>query len=268
MYVAILALDHSRSTITDIFLGQQLSGLSLGEVRRTAFPVGGEVTRLEAVQCSCGRLVNECRFWSPILAKEGHERYVALLELALERCVFDSSKDIAHLKKLRIARLKSGIDVPIVPVVVIRSFSSWYISARKSLRREGRGHLSSLLEDRRFVLSSARLYCRRFRGIAAIEWAVTNARLIFACRGNGILVTSSDDLIRVPSMLARISNPARPRAVPGETVTHEKHIVRGNRVRSEDKGQVRIREFQVSSIVADAFRYLHRFVGMVLRRSW
>ncbi len=65
MYVFICSAGHSGSTLLDILIGSHPQGLSLGEI--TLLPKN---IALDS-QCSCGRPISSCQFWSPIVTGFG-----------------------------------------------------------------------------------------------------------------------------------------------------------------------------------------------------
>lgn len=221
MYVIILSMDHSRSTIADLAIAKELGGVSLGEVRRTLFAVGGERNRLEKAVCACGKPVEDCEFWGGLVRLPRNERIEALLARSDSDVLVDSSKDLRHSRALINAAAAGGVDV--VTVTIVRRFGEWRRSALESLKREGRTVFSSVLADPKFRRANLRLYMRRYWASAFLEWVVTNLRLIFGATRGGLLVLSSDDLATaLESLQSR---------VPGGARRWRSHSVRGNRVR-------------------------------------
>lgn len=212
MYIFILGLDHSRSTIIDMVLAEKLGGLSLGEVRRTAFPKGGEVAN--RLDCSCGSAFDDCSVWQKLAGD-----YIAQAKalLAEGRIIVDSSKDISHYRKL------NKHMQPHMTVITHRRFEDWYKSILASGRRDNSLSFSVVFRDRRFILAGLRLFLRRFRPIAKFEWAFTQWRFLRAVSGPAVLITEDGDIDRLVEDLGRSKWPT------------EKHIVRGNRVSREDR---------------------------------
>jgi hypothetical protein len=68
VYAFICSAGHSGSTLLDILLGSHLRGFSLGEI--THLPKNIALNS----QCSCGRQIDECLFWKPLLSDYGHEK--------------------------------------------------------------------------------------------------------------------------------------------------------------------------------------------------
>lgn len=202
MNVFILGLDHSRSTIVDLYLGEKFNFVSLGEVRRTLFPVRDEADNL--LDCSCGKIFQDCSVWSYIQKRE----YRSILKDP-NISLIDSSKDLLHYRKFK-------LDVDCV-VFTYRSFKNWYPSVIKSLKREERHGLRKVKSIR--SSSDLRLYLRNFRFLAYTEFVVTHIRISNALRGQQkTFITSSKDLEAVQF----VDN------LKGEWSGN--HIVRGNRV--------------------------------------
>lgn len=207
MYIFILGLDHSRSTIIDVALGQKFGGLSLGEVRRTAFPRGGEAGA--RVDCSCGAGFADCSVWQR-LAQDFEAEAKALMGEG--RVLIDSSKDIKHYRQF------AGRLTPHVTVVTYRKFDDWYRSITAAAARDNSFSFKGVFRDRHFVLAALRLYLRRFRFVARLEWVLTHLRFLRAVKGPAILVTQDSDIDRLSALIPVVEG------------TTEKHIVRGNRV--------------------------------------
>jgi hypothetical protein len=68
MYAFICSAGHSGSTLLDILLGSHLRGFSLGEI--THLPKNLALNS----QCSCGRRIDECHFWKPLLSDYGRKK--------------------------------------------------------------------------------------------------------------------------------------------------------------------------------------------------
>ena len=221
MYIFVLGLDHSRSTIIDLALGQKLGAVSLGEVRRTAFPRGGEAGARH--DCSCGAAFADCPFWQG-LADDFESQAAALMSKG--HILIDSSKDIRHYRRL------VGTLTPNLTVVTYRQFDDWYHSVCMAAAREGSFSVKSIFRDRRFILAGLRLYARRFRFFAKMEWVVTHLRFLLAVRGPAFLIASDDDF---NALVARVSH---------SRFAAEHHIVRGNRV--SRAGDVRLHAFDES----------------------
>jgi len=207
----IYSLDHCRSTVLDLYLGKELGFTSLGEVKRTAFPIGGERTALNREVCGCGSYFDNCELWSA--ASKDFYGYVS----ASDVCGFiDSSKNIRHFTSCK-AEISNRV---FVEVVVYRSFGNWYKSVLASLDREQRLSVFSIFRDRAFLGSSLRLYLRRYWAFAYLEYIVTYLRLVNACVRPIIIGDSSD----VAGLVSDFSN----KISKGK---HFNHIFRGNRIR-------------------------------------
>ena len=228
MNVFILGLDHSRSTIVDLYLGEKFSYLSLGEVRRTLFPIRNEKLKIDS--CACGKNFHDCGVWELITSRDYK---TTLLDTELQ--LIDSSKDLAHYVKFR-----DNVDLV---VVTYRSFKNWYPSVVKSLTREGRHGLNKIFK----VSSSSdlRLYMRNFRLLAFLEYLTTHIRICFILVGRRkTLIASSEDLENVQLQFN------------DGYLLHGNHIVRGNRI--SKSSDIRLRKFDESDIFSKILNYLWR----------
>ncbi|SEA88895.1 hypothetical protein SAMN05428936_11123 [Pelagibacterium halotolerans] len=253
MYVAILSLDHARSTIADLKIAGAVGGISLGEVRRTLFPKGGEMLALDGALCTCGNTMAHCEFWGQFSNCPVEKRLSLLLNSSRGTCLVDSSKDIGHLKNLRRVVSKEAILTRVVPVVVIRRFSEWRGAVLRSRDREGRRKFGRIFDDPQFIFSSVRLYLRGLFVAQFLEWVVTNVRLIIASGGQGFLVMSNGDL----EAAARSINAEVGTGV--EASAHKIHILRGNRVRANPSAP--LQEFSLPAVWRSLFGTLFRFAG-------
>jgi hypothetical protein len=225
MYIFILGLDHSRTTITDIALGQKIGAISLGEVRRTISPRGHELEN--RTYCSCGNSYEECEIWQKFT--NGH-----LIE-SENTAIIDSSKEIKHY------RLNLAKNDNVVTVLVLRKFSDWHASALASRVRNNRSTLRSVMADRQFVKSNLRLYLRRFVLIAYTEWLLTQFRFFFAIKGKSYVVTCSQDIERIAQGLGKFNTNA------------SRHIVRGNRISQRDN--IDLNNFDESGLLQNFIKY-------------
>ena len=225
MYIFILGLDHSRTTITDIALGQKIGAISLGEVRRTISPRGQEVTN--RTHCSCGSKYEECEIWQKFTNG-------SLLE-SENTAIIDSSKEIKYY------RLNLAKNDDAVTVLVLRKFSEWHASALASRVRNNRSTLKSVIADRQFVKANLRLYLRRFVFIAYTEWLLTQFRFLFAIKGKSYVVTCSQDIERIAQALGKFDTNA------------SRHIVRGNRVSQSDN--IDLNNFNESGLLQNFIKY-------------
>jgi len=233
MYILILGLDHSRTTVTDIWLGEAIGAISLGEVRRTISPRGKELENRQL--CTCGESFMKCTVWN---------RYTdgSLFEQA-DVCVIDSSKDIKHYK----TTISSKNDF--CTILVIRRFKNWFASITEARRRNNNEKFSSIFSDRYFFWANLRLYLRKFYVVAYLEWLITHLRFILAIEGQAYVITSSNDLLRIASKLRR-----------NDERLHQRHIVRGNRI--SNSGAIILKEFDERGILPNIIKlYLERNNG-------
>ena len=225
MYVFILGLDHSRTTVTDIVLGKKIGAISLGEVRRTISPRGKEVANRKI--CSCGSTYEGCEIWQKYANRSLFE--------SKNIAVIDSSKEIKHY------RLNFSKNDDVVTLLVLRKFRPWYASVLASRVRNNRNTIKSILTDKKFIMSNLRLYLRRFLVFAFAEWFMTHVRFLSAIRGKAYVVTCSADIDRIANELGKFES------------TASIHIVRGNRV--SRGGQIELSNFDESGILQNFIKY-------------
>lgn len=211
MYIFILGLDHTRTTVIDIHLAKELGAISLGEVRRTIYPRGGE--RAKRQSCTCGKNFEKCQVWSEF--SQDPAEMVQKSQYS-ELHLVDSSKDIKHYRSLN-KYLESNITI-----ITYRKFSNWYKSVRASRQREGRDKFRLVFSDRNFLLANLRIYLRGFVLIAWLEWLANNVRLMINAKGDIYFISSKEDLDNAIAMLKNKyeCNPQN----------FSQHIIRGNRV--------------------------------------
>ena len=238
-YIMINSLDHCRSTIVDLFLGQQLGLVSLGEVRRTVFAKGEELKNIQKEMCSCGHQFSCCTFWSEIgnnfFGYISSEHHTAI-------GFIDSSKDISHYRSCRLNL--SGFDT--FDILVYRKFSTWYPSVMKSRDREDRKTWKSIFRDKDFISGSLRLYLRKFRMIAWFEFIVTYGRFIFSVK-RPVIIASDKDLYKFIEQFR----------VEGDTHGVQSHIARGNRIRNSKN--IELQSFDETDSVCRFLRLIGNF---------
>lgn len=225
-YINILSLDRSRSTIVTKNLALNCGGFALGEVSRCISPESNEkVHALGSNYCSCGEQLDNCSFWRRIISTENRENSFFHQIIDSSYLYVDSSKTIRHSRKVR-KRLQSR---QLLCVYLIRNFRDWSKSVRNASARNGEGKLSKLFSDRRFILSSIRLFLRRFYFSRLFEYYLSNARLILesAYYENSIIIVNSSQLLVLHNYLGNSSLYC---PIENNLI----HITRGNRVSSSD----------------------------------
>ena len=215
MYVNILSLDRSRSTITNMHLTDLYGGIALGEVGRTINPIGTEADFLKrGNKCSCGKLPSDCNFWSDIMTDENpYSKYIRKIQDE-SLTIFDSSKTIRHSRLIRTSFNHSNI----MSICLIRDFKGWSTSILNAQKRNNEGLFINIFKNRYFVLSNVRLFLRKFLIARYLEYMITNVRLIHEARKYPLcsVVTDSSLLETYPIKRTKASI----------------HILRGNRVRA------------------------------------
>ena len=218
-YFNILALDRSRSTISDIFISRKTEAISLGEVARVISPVGNEKLYFEHdIKCTCGELISGCEFWREIFVNENRVGAYFNNYLSANYSCCDSSKTIRH------SRLVRGY-IPnneLVGVLVLRDFKEWSMSVKRALGTKNEGQFSQIFRDRKFWKSSIRLSMRRFYICRALEYTITNLRLARELSNykTKIIVDKSEVYHCFDSFSRQSTN----------ELLSKKHIIRGNRI--------------------------------------
>jgi len=223
-YFNILALDRSRSTISDIVISQKAGAISLGEVARVISPMGNEKLYLKRdVKCTCGAKVKECEFWREIFYKADHVNTYFKTYLNASYSLCDSSKTIRHSKIVR-----SYIsDNELMGVLVLRDFNEWSSSVKRALKTKSEGQFRQIFKDRKFWKSSIRLSMRRFYVFRVVDYTLTNLRLAreLSNYSNRVIIDKSRDF----DMFDSFSKNSK------DTLTSKKHIIRGNRIMAAEK---------------------------------
>ena len=148
LYIA--SLPHSGSTVSSLILGQQPAIIGLGGIDRAVTILAEEPEKAAQEFCSCGNKVQECEYWSQVLAKADSVRGAGLrqryeLALSVFQGVFgsdvwavDSSK---HAEP--IAELSRFSEIDLRALHLCRDYRSAVISSvdlkrtRKNVARPG-----------------------------------------------------------------------------------------------------------------------------------
>jgi len=140
--IYILSLEHSGSTILDLFLSSHQNILSLGE---SVFVLEKKQTSTEQTKdyCSCGKLMGECDFWGGF---NGHS-YFDLLNYIKKKygenmVISDSSKKLYFLKEI----LKNNLDLKII--FLVKDARNYSFSMKRVFfkeKRKGNLYLRHLL---------------------------------------------------------------------------------------------------------------------------
>ncbi len=217
VYLNILSLDRSRSTVANLYLANILNGVALGEVSSTIGPKYGEINTLSKAICACGASISDCKFWSPILASKSiKSKFLRSIDSGT---FIESSKTIRHSKWLR-ENCKNNL----VGIFLIRSFNGWSNSVLRVINNNQEGSFQAILTEKGFRKSALRLYLRRIFIIRLIEYYITNLRLILETYKykNRFFIFSNEDLIKLSIFMEKSG-------------VMENHICRGNRSGSEMK---------------------------------
>ena len=217
VYINILSLDRSRSTVVNLYLANIINGVALGEVSSTIGPKYGEINTLSKSICACGESVLDCKFWSPILGSKSIK--LKFLKSTYSGNYIESSKTIKHSKWLR-ENCKNNL----VGIFLIRSFNGWSNSVLRVINNKQEGSFQAIFTEKGFRKSALRLYLRRIFIIRLLEYYLTNLRLIYeTCKyKNKFFIFSTDDLKELSKFIEK-------------SAVMENHICRGNRSGSELK---------------------------------
>lgn len=214
VYINILSLDRSRSTILNLYLSRILNGTALGEVSSTIFPKNGEIKSLQSSKCSCGESNNNCNFWSEIL-NSSNVKY-EFLKKTKTGTFIESSKTIKHSKWLRKNHSNN-----LVGIFLIRSFDEWSNSVLRVIKIKQEGLFKNIFIQKGFRKSALRLFLRRIYLIRLFEYYLTNIRLIIEVKEyqNKYFIFSSSD----------IKNLFLFKDLNGKALNH---MIRGNRAKT------------------------------------
>ena len=236
-YLNILSLDRSRSTISTKYLAIKAGGIGLGEVARCISPKSKEKDNVRSDStCSCGKKLSVCGFWSNIILTSNREEAFFNYVSKSNYLVIDSSKTIKHSKNIRL-----NIDSKkTFCIVLLRSFTSWSNSVQAAAKRNGEGDFKNLFLDSSFILSSLRLFLRRFYIFRAYEYFITNIRLIHESNQYcySAVVTNSSQMESIATYLSN-------KHLYDTIEKSFNHIPRGNRVSFSD---VSMKDWSESSI--------------------
>lgn len=144
--VYILGLSRVGSTMLDLVLGSHPRYVGLGEIYQVLRP---DLDRLDHdIFCSCGKVVDECRFWGETVdwlrrnrELELHKKYIHIIEVfndvfGNDSVLVDSSK---LLDVMNVVAGLPGVDVKVI--YLIRDVRAWTVS-RLNHRKKAPGYYS------------------------------------------------------------------------------------------------------------------------------
>ncbi|MFB0611099.1 sulfotransferase [Aurantiacibacter poecillastricola] len=142
--VYIAGAGHSGSTLLEMFVSGAPAHVGLGEIFQLVDRRNSRIERVNEELCSCGEIIEQCPYWSPILAtlnniprEDEAARYTALADgfaqrFGPEAVMLDSSKTPEGLA----AAIGCGaFDIRVLHLA--RDVRSWLVSQRKSYARNG-----------------------------------------------------------------------------------------------------------------------------------
>lgn len=218
VYINILSLDRSRSTVVNVYLAKIINGIALGEVSSTINPKFGEKKSLSKAICACGCGLSKCNFWVNILNNKSSKS--EFLKLTSKGNFVESSKTIIHSKWLR-----RNCSNELVGVFLLRSFNEWSKSVLRVINKKQEGSFKDIFIQKGFRKASLRLFLRRLWIFRLLEFYSTNIRLFYEIRNykKKYIIFTSKDLGR----LSKFKN---------EIGIYSNHIIRGNRAGSTFSG--------------------------------
>ena len=216
VYINILSLDRSRSTIVNVYLAKVLNGIALGEVSSTIKPRFGERKSLSRSVCACGEKLSKCNFWNDILSDNLSD--LEFLKVTSRGTFIESSKTIKHSRWLR----KNSRN-KLVGIFILRPFDEWSKSVLRVINNKQEGSFKDIFIQKGFRKASLRLFMRRFWIFRLFEYYSTNIRLFYEIQKykSKFIIFSSKDL----DQLLQFKN---------ELGIYSNHIIRGNRAKSLD----------------------------------
>ena len=218
-YFNILALDRSRSTISDIVISRKTAATSLGEVARVVSPLGNEkLFFAHEVKCTCGSQISKCEFWAKIFSSEDRVKSYFNSYISSKNSLCDSSKTIRHSQIVR----RNIPDNELVGILILRDFTEWSRSVKRAIEAKSEGRFVQIFKDQKFWKASLRLAMRRFYICRVLEYIITNLRLAkeLSNYSNRIIICGSQDFDEFDSFTNNSKNNSM----------FEKHIIRGNRI--------------------------------------
>ena len=142
--IFICSLEHSGSTILNLFLGQHSKIIPIGEVSNSS----AKLKKFDKHKriCACGKCLDDCEYWGKVIRKNEQNpptsaemEYEHLLNVFSEiyddsMIICDESKQIASL-----AHLKARADVQLKVIYLIKDIRSYLTSqSYKSQKKLGR----------------------------------------------------------------------------------------------------------------------------------
>lgn len=245
--VFITSLERSGSTLLDITLGKNSRLVSCGEVARVLLPHDGKgMSGVFERRCSCGALVKNCPFWGDVTTRvHAHEdeldltkRYSIFLDCferlyGNESVPIDSSKFIDALRALQ--ALGSDIDVRVL--FTVRDVRGWISSSRKAALRKRElpyGSIFSAGFMKRWKPYLRYNILRQLPFWLPFEWYIRNNRIlrflfkhrfpVWQLSYEQLNFDTENTLAEIFSFIGLTSSPQ---------ISHEAHIVRGNRMAFE-----------------------------------
>jgi len=240
----ISSLERSGSTILDLKMASRSDIVGFGEVWRVIKPHGAGLGSVRGMRCTCGKMGNDCSFWSSVFsrietsgAETLAERYEIFLNVARQKygddiVVVDSSKSIQSLKAL--SQIKN---TNIYVLFAVRDVRGWMCSIRKAEKRKKEMSWGKVFDADfgYFFWAFVRLnILRAFPLWLPNEWLLRNLRILknLKKRRSRFLKVSYEELVFEPDNT--FSKIERFLGITSEqqgiaTRTDTLHIIRGNR---------------------------------------
>ena len=181
--IYIAGLEHSGSTLLELFVSGASGHLGLGEIFQLIDRRNPIIDHLEGHRCSCGEEVKDCRFWAPLVARlrqlpsdDAAARYRAMADAGAQQAgaevvLIDSSKVPDGL-----AAVASTGDFDVRVLHLTRDVRSWLVAKQRSYRRNKVASLASNV-DRDGLLRGTARFLRRNPIADAMRWRQVNREI-------------------------------------------------------------------------------------------
>ena len=186
--IFITSLERSGSTLIDLTLGRHSNLVSFGEVSRVLQPHGGGIETTFDRPCSCGKNVNECKFWSSItydISKNENMPLSKRYEIFLSKFndVYGDNKiPVDSTKYLKALPELGGVkDLDIKVVNIIRDVRGWMHSSKLAAKRKQEMPYSKIFDSEIRIMWKAYLRFNVLRKLPfwlPLEWYIRNKLII------------------------------------------------------------------------------------------
>ena len=191
--IFVAGLMRSGSTLIDLILGAHPDIVGLGEIHQFLEHSQEYIEIEDQIQCSCGKTLEICEFWSTMIDKaqrnpgsSTQERYAQMLEVfhtvfGTQRVLVDSSKSPQSLA--------AWLNMPYVDVrvlYVVRDVRAWTISQIDTCRRNKEYYLADLVK--KLGWKAWKGVMRKSATALFLKWYFDNRRLSSYLGKEGLLL--------------------------------------------------------------------------------